>query len=136
MNPSSGTSPLAYYNADYPNGIFTDSDLYIIYWVYSLLCYCAGHLYSMFRLFKNIIWKMFDLFDCLAIFDATVTIEYWPTSHINSARYICYWPYSEVNMAKFLFCILWTETKSRSIKVQTKYRLISSHLNRASLHSQ
>ena len=44
---------------------------------------------------------MFDLLDCLAIFDATVTIEYWPTSHINSARYICYWPYSEVNMAEY-----------------------------------
>ena len=29
---------------------------------------------------------MFDLFDCLAIFDATVTIEYWPTSHINTCH--------------------------------------------------
>ena len=41
----------------------------------------------------------FDLFDCLAIFYATV--EYWTTSNINSARYICYWPYSEVNMAGY-----------------------------------
>ena len=49
-------------------------------------CYCcAGQC-----LFLNTDKRMFDLFHCLAIFDAT--IEYWTTSNIHSARYVCYRP--------------------------------------------
>ena len=40
--------------------------------------------------FLNTDKRMFDLFHCLAIFDATVV--YWTTSNIHSARYVCYRP--------------------------------------------
>ena len=46
---------------------------YISYIGCILCCVIAQGIYiRCFGFFKNIIWKMFDLFDCLAIFDARI----------------------------------------------------------------